>query len=153
MSEEIKHYGVPGMKWGKTKGSYNAMTSDQKRGVRETFKEKTNARIDAARGRVKSGQVKQQYKQDKYQYKLAKASATTEKGKGIAKDIFQKKKDKYTSEVNTARAIKYGKEQYLALAAAGLTLHPVVAVTTAVSIGVNGESQRQKIGTGSGLKK
>ena len=26
-SEEIKHYGVPGMKWGKTKGSYNANTT------------------------------------------------------------------------------------------------------------------------------
>ena len=99
-SEEIKHYGVPGMKWGKTKGSYNAMSSNQKRGIRESFKEKTNARIDAARGRVSSGESRREYKAAKNQYKQSKATETTKAGADRAKAVFQKSKNKYIADIS-----------------------------------------------------
>ena len=145
-SEEIKHYGVPGMKWGKTKGSYNAMTSDQKRGVRETFKEKTNARIDAARGRVSSGESKREYKSAKNQYKQAKATETTRVGADRAKAVFQKSKNKYLADIRTANTTKYGKENVVSLIASGLLTSPALTV----AIGVTNGDSRQKIGTGSG---
>ena len=145
-SEEIKHYGVPGMKWGKTKGSYNAMTSDQKRGVRETFKEKTNARIDAARGRVASGESKREYKSAKNQYKQAKATETTKAGADRAKTVFQKSKNKYLADIRTANTTKYGKENVASLVASGLLTSPALTV----AIGVKNGDSRQKIGTGSG---
>ena len=145
-SEEIKHYGVPGMKWGKTKGSYNAMTSDQKRGVREAFKEKTNARIDAARGRVASGKPKQEYKSAKNQYKQAKATETTRAGADRAKAVFQKSKNKYLAEIQTANTTKYGKENVAYMIALGLFTSPALSV----ALGVSNGSSRQKIGTGSG---
>lgn len=145
-SEETKHYGVPGMKWGKTKGSYNAMTSDQKRGVRETFKEKTNARIDAARGRVSSGESKREYKSAKNQYKQAKATETTKAGADRAKAVFQKSKNKYLSDIRTANTTKYGKENVVSLVASGLLTSPALTV----AIGVTNGDSRQKIGTGSG---
>ena len=148
-SEEIKHYGVPGMKWGKTKGSYNAMTSDQKRGIRESFKEKTNARIDAARGRVSSGESRREYKAAKNQYKQSKATETTKAGADRAKAVFQKSKNKYMADVRTANTTKYGKEYVASMIALGLFTSPAATV----AIGVANGSSRQKIGTGSGREK
>ena len=139
-SEEIKHYGVPGMKWGKTKGSYNAMTSDQKRGVRETFKEKTNARIDAARKDMKSGESKSRLNIASQKRAVAKKTGV---GYEAAEKLFQKEKAAYLSTASTASTMKYGKVTVATLIAGGA----FVNIPLAIGVGVYTGHNRQKIGT------
>ena len=142
-SEEIKHYGVPGMKWGKTKGSYNAMSSSEKKSTREEFKAKTNSRIDAARRDIKSGMPKARLNVAKQNRNVAKK---TNKGYEAAEKIFQKEKATYLSTVNTANTLKYGKGTVAGLMATGLLAFPSAAIVAGVYSG----HKRQKIGTGSG---
>jgi len=122
MSDDtLAHYGVPGMRWGKRKNPMGGPSGKELRALDKAGKRKDaadaadaiskaeadrNAKIDAARHRIKSGEAKNDYKAAKNQYKQERYKV----GKYQAKKALNAVKDKNYQDMLTSREIKSGKE-------------------------------------------
>ncbi len=103
--EDLAHYGVPGMKWGKRK-AYTPELKAKDKASKAADREKQAKSVDAARKKVKSGDLqtrtsaaKAKYKEDKYTI-----------GKAEAKKALRKVYDQNAKTIDKANEYKNGKE-------------------------------------------
>ncbi len=123
----LEHYGVPGMKWGKRKAEYKAMSKIDRR-VQKT------SEIEAARTRIGSGQNRSRYLKGKANVGLAKAQlkkakanrspeeviAKRKAGLEASKAVFKDIKNRNVMDAQNAGASKNGKELATVLLLGGL---------------------------------
>lgn len=120
--EYLEHYGKKGMKWGQkmaevNMGVYAKSRNARKDGVegKQTKEQRGNA-IDAARGRIATGENRRNFKEAKSAYKAAKHT----EGAAAAKAAFRAVKDKNVDDAHDSNLAKSGGEKVaVALIAAG----------------------------------
>jgi hypothetical protein len=106
----LAHFGVKGMRWGERHA--------RKKSARQAARRERNDRIDAARGRVASGQSARERKEAKTKFKTerkAARAAGNRAAKVAAKRDWKIAKEKYNNDVYTAQLTKSGSETAAAL--------------------------------------
>lgn len=132
LREELVHFGVKGMRWGER----HERKPSPRKAARQKAKQERNDAIDAARGRLASGQSSRDRDQAKADYKFKKqmARATiSDRSKRRALNLVAKRewkiaKEKYKDDVYTARLTKSGAETAAVIIGAigGIALRQVV---------------------------
>lgn len=136
--QELKHYGVPGMRWGKRKGPTSSSDAPGNSGPNrrdlKALDKQTKARQKAERNEVidkaraeYNDNARKNYLDAKAQYKTDKAII----GKRAAKEAFDKVKMKNMLDAEVASQAKSGKETVNALlisAALGAVAYTAVKI-------------------------
>lgn len=114
--DELMHYGVKGMKWGKRLASAKAERTERN--------ETRNKTIDEARTRVKSGVAKGDLKSAQKQHR----TDVKKMGRELADQKLSDANRKYDTDLKTARMTKSGAEQRrnVAVAVAAVGVHVAV---------------------------
>lgn len=107
--EYLKHYGKKGMKWGQKMAENNSGVLAKSRNVRtekgdgKQSKGDRDSAIDAARGRIATGENRAKYKEAKGIYKNAKKTEGAVEAKAALRAVKDKNADDY-HDSNLAKA-------------------------------------------------
>lgn len=104
-TEQLQHYGVPGMKWGVRKDRYRSLSRDERKSTRKDFKKKYNAEVEGARRRSASN--------DKRVQRTArnlKAAQLTVTGLDKATREYMQAKNQQKLDRKTAGSIRFGRD-------------------------------------------
>lgn len=127
--DDLAHYGVAGMKWGKrtrSGGTSNKQLRSMDRQSKKNDRAARDGEIDAARDRNKTV--------NRGKLKEAKATYKSEKhtiGKREARKTLNKVRSDVVSDIQTAQLSKSGKERALAMTGAGVGALLVGTIRTA----------------------
>jgi len=122
----LAHYGVRGMKWGERKSNRKQMRALNK-ASRKSDREERNRQIDAARGRLHSGELSRDYTVAKTEYKVQRHVV----GRREAGKVLRDKQEKLDAEYNMSKQAKHGAETTAAVLG---TVGGVVLGTAAAAI-------------------
>lgn len=120
----LAHYGVMGMKWGKSKGGSSGSSGSSESGAPAKKAKPTSDDIKAARGRQVERSVKLDQAQVDYFF------ASSEKGRNIAKNKLEKYSDEYQNSGDLELANRRTRGEKIS---AGV-MHGIFATSMALSV-------------------